>query len=107
MSEEKSKGLKFDQDKPRLDLLPFECLLEVGKVLTFGAKKYSPGNWKVVEDAQSRYQAALLRHFAAMQKGDLLDPESCLLHSAHIATCAIFLIHFDLLKLVAGKQPNE
>jgi hypothetical protein len=33
-------GRKDDQDKNRLDLLPFEALEVVGQVMTYGAKKY-------------------------------------------------------------------
>lgn len=35
-----SKALKLDQGKVPLELLPFEPLVEVGKVLAFGAEKY-------------------------------------------------------------------
>ena len=34
------KGLKFDTDKLRWDLLPMEVIEECVKILTFGAKKY-------------------------------------------------------------------
>lgn len=35
------EGVKFDAGKTRLDLFPPEALEEIGKVLTYGAKKYS------------------------------------------------------------------
>lgn len=35
-----SKGLKFDSDKVPMDLLPYESLEEVAKVLGFGERKY-------------------------------------------------------------------
>ena len=39
------KGLKLDFDKLRWDLLPIECVEEIVRVLTFGAKKYDDNNW--------------------------------------------------------------
>lgn len=88
------EGVKFDQDKPRMDLIPFEALEEIAKVLTHGAKKYAPDNWKIVPDAIPRYEAALLRHFSAYKKGEMLDPESGLPHLAHAGCCLLFLMHF-------------
>ena len=35
-----SEGRKYDGEKPQLYLLPPKSITEVGKVLTFGAKKY-------------------------------------------------------------------
>jgi len=34
-----NEGIKHDAEKPRIDLLPFEALEEVAKVLTFGAER--------------------------------------------------------------------
>ena len=41
-----TEAQKSDAEKNRLDLLPVRPLLDVGKVLTFGAKKYEPRNWE-------------------------------------------------------------
>ena len=38
MNEISITGKKYDQDKVRMDLLPFDSLEEIAKVLTFGAK---------------------------------------------------------------------
>src|SRR5690625_5602535 len=66
-------GLKFDADKPRMELLiqgmP-RALEEVGRVLTFGAQKYAAHSWKHVEDNQNRYWAAKGRHELARAKGE-------------------------------------
>jgi len=92
------EGLKFDNDKLRWDLIPIDCVEEVVKVLTFGAKKYEANNWQKVENAEDRYYAALLRHIVAHRKGEVVDPESGLLHLSHVACNAIFLLYFELLK---------
>jgi hypothetical protein len=75
-----------------MDLLPFEALEEIARVLTYGAKKYAPNNWQKVPDAKERYEAALLRHFSAHKRGEKNDPESGLSHLAHVGCNALFLI---------------
>ena len=92
-------GKKFDDDKIRMDLLMKSCaksLEEVGKVLTFGAKKYSDDNWKKVPDGKKRYIAALHRHLSAYYQGKKIDEESKLDHLAHALCCLIFLYEFEL-----------
>ena len=91
-------GQKHDAEKPRMDLLPFEALEEVAKVLTFGAEKYADNNWQKVDCAEARYTAALLRHLVAIRRGEKRDAESGLLHAAHMATNALFLLWFELQK---------
>lgn len=95
-----SEGIKHDNEKPRMDLLPFEALEEVAKVLTFGAnvKKYADNNWQKVENADARYRAAMLRHFCADQRGKKHDAESGLLHAAHMAANALFILWFEIQK---------
>jgi hypothetical protein len=57
-----SEGKKYDSGKAKMHLLPPKALLEVAKVLTFGADKYGEENWRDVADAQNRYASASLRH---------------------------------------------
>jgi len=40
-SESQDKGVKYDQGKPKMDLIPPNALLAVGAVFEFGAKKYA------------------------------------------------------------------
>ena len=39
-------GLKFDKEKPRLDLIDTGFLNTLGDVLGFGANKYAAHNWR-------------------------------------------------------------
>jgi len=87
------EGTKFDGDKLRWDLIPLESVEEIVKVISFGAKKYAPNNWRKVKDGRERYYAALLRHLTAWRKGEDLDPESGLPHLAHIGCNVIFLMN--------------
>lgn len=83
---------KDDQFKTRLDLIPPEVILELGKVLTFGATKYDANNWQKLPDFEDRYYAAALRHLMAWRLGQNFDEESKLLHLSHALCCVAFLI---------------
>jgi hypothetical protein len=83
-------GLKFDQGKARWSLLPPGVLAQVVDVITFGAKKYGPNNWQLVES--DRYEDALHRHLDARKNGQINDPESGLHHYAHALCNLMFLL---------------
>lgn len=87
---DKSSGLKFDGDKFRWDLLPYDAVEKIVEIMTYGAKKYSPNNWQKVES--SRYIAALMRHIVAEIGGEDYDKESGFLHLAHAACNILFLL---------------
>jgi hypothetical protein len=88
-------GLKNDyiDNKLRWELLPIEEIEEIIKVLSFGAKKYTPNNWKLVDNGIERYYAALMRHIAAWRKGEELDTDSGFKHLSHAACNLIFLLY--------------
>ena len=86
--------LKFDADKTRYDHVPPSAIQGIAAVLTFGARKYKPNNWKNCEDKE-RYVASLLRHIEAYRSGEELDQESGLHHLAHAMTNAAFLIELE------------
>jgi hypothetical protein len=92
-----SEGKKFDHGKPMLALLPFTALEEVGKVLTYGASKYDPHNWRAGM-AWSRLISACLRHIFAFVRGEDRDPETGLSHLAHATCCLLFLLEFTFSK---------
>jgi hypothetical protein len=91
-----SIGKKDDSDKLRYDLLPPFAIEKVVKILTLGAEKYAPGNWKYVEHWKERYTAALMRHLEAYRKGESIDPESGESHLSHMLCCGIFLLEKEL-----------
>lgn len=88
-------GKKNDLGKLRFDLVDADFEEQLAKVITYGANKYAPDNWKKVEDPVNRYYAALRRHLAAWRKGEKVDPESGLNHLAHVAANVMFLMHFE------------
>jgi len=92
-----SGGRKFDGGKLRYGLIPPLAMAEMVKVLTFGAEKYEPDNWKVVPDSLTRYFDAMERHIWAWKMGEDLDPESGIHHLAHAMCCLAFLYEHDVL----------
>jgi Domain of unknown function (DUF5664) len=88
-------GRKFDGGKLQYSLLPPLALEDVVKVLTFGAQKYEPDNWKRVPDAKRRYFDAAQRHIWAYKAGEINDPESGVNHLAHAVCCLMFINDLD------------
>lgn len=68
-------------DKPAMEYMVEEFMLEMGMVLKHGEKKYGPENWKEFPLGEQDYRAAKLRH--AFQRG--IDKDSGLSHLAHCA----------------------
>lgn len=89
-----SAFIKADADKPRMDLLPPYAIAAVARVLGFGARKYSTGNWRKVDD-HGRYIAAALRHVFAHMTGEKLDAESGEPHMAHACCCLLFVLDLE------------
>ena len=102
------EGKKFDSDKPRMDLLPPKAIFEVAKVLSFGAQKYDPENWRLLDNLQSRYTAGALRHIFAHMDGEKDDPESNISHLAHALCCLLFKLEIELENAkIEEEEPRE
>lgn len=84
-------GLKYDTGKLQYSLIPAETLQALAEVLSFGATKYAPNNWQLVQDGERRYLDALYRHLQAYRLGEDVDPESGLHHLSHALTNVAFL----------------
>jgi hypothetical protein len=93
----KTGGRKFDGGKLQYGLLPPLALKATVDVLTFGAEKYEPDNWKNVPDSKRRYFDALQRHLWAWKEGEQMDTESGKHHLAHALCCLMFLYEHDIL----------
>lgn len=89
------EGRKDDQGKRRYGLIPHGALGALADVLTFGAKKYAPENWRKVANWRERYYDATIRHLEAWRAGEYLDPETGLPHLAHALACLVFLYELD------------
>ena len=99
MVDQHAPGAKLDHGKVRMGLVLdgfSDALVEVSKVGTFGARKYSDNGWKYVEDGYARYRDALFRHLFA---ADLNDDESGLPHLAHAAWNLLAMLELTLDKI--------
>jgi hypothetical protein len=110
MAEQQQLGMKFDQEKPRTDLLDRQALEGVAKVLGFGASKYGEHNWRG-GIKHSRLLGAAMRHLLAIMDGEDVDPESGLPHVDHLGCCWMFLSNMqktrpDLDDRFKKEEPN-
>lgn len=88
------EGKKFDGGKPDLSLIPLKALLGVGQVLTYGLIKYKErNNWQKL--APRRVWAAMFRHLADFQAGEVVDKESGMPHIWHAGANMLFLLWME------------
>ncbi len=95
-------GRKDDSGKLQYSLVDPYALAWLVGVLTHGAIRYAPENWRMVENANVRYYEALERHLQAWRTGESDDPDSGMPHLAH-AMCDVMF----LLALGAPRDMNE
>lgn len=91
------EGVKFDEGKPSMSLLPSKPLVEVAKVLDYGKRKYAAHNWRQGID-YSRLYSATQRHLSSWNENEDIDDESKLNHLAHAACDILFLLEYELNK---------
>lgn len=92
-------GIKYDAGKLPYDLMPWDAVDEVVKVLRFGAKKYASRNWEQgVPFRWGRMSAAAFRHLKAWSMGEDDDAETGLSHLAHCLCMLLFLLAHVLRK---------
>lgn len=88
-------GIKDNRSKPRVDLLPSRPLIEIARVLAYGARKYRPHNWRYGLPWGDTY-ASLQRHLMAWNEREDVDPETGISHLAHAGCQLLFLIEYEL-----------
>lgn len=93
------KGSKNNRNKIMMELVDLEWVEDVAAILTYGAEKYAPGNWKqgLPED---EIVGAILRHIKAYRSGERYDPETGFDHRAH--ACCEFM--FWMMLYPAGNR---
>lgn len=93
-------SIKYDDDKPMPALVVSgfaAALLEVSKVATYGAKKYTEDGWRTVPHGEQRYTNAMLRHFLLESTGESIDDEG-MMHAAAVAWNALARLELMLSK---------
>lgn len=96
------EGIKHDDGKLPLGLIPPEAQLAEAAILRHGAAKYGKHNWRKGLE-YSRVIDAALRHIMAWIGGEDLDAESGLSHLAHARCCLGFLIAYE----ASGPQNDD
>ena len=74
-----------------------DFIVEMARVLAFGAEEHGSDNWKKAPESEARdiYLNALLRHALAYAKGNQHCVKDGQYHLAQIAVNAMFLFYFD------------
>lgn len=91
-------GLRKDDGKLRVDLIPADVMEELAHVLTFGAKKYAERNWERGMK-WSKVMGPLERHLLDFKLGRRVDKDSGRLTSAHLLCNVVFLCAYELRKM--------
>ena len=94
-------GAKLDAGKPRPALVLggfARALMEVVKVGTYGAVKYTDNGWMEVPNGDNRYDDAALRHWLTEKIGKPMDTDTELDHAAHQAWNALARLDLILRK---------
>ena len=92
-------AIKFDEGKADWNLMPFEAIEEINKVLEFGAKKYAAWNFAEGKGMSwTRLFNSMMRHMFAWVRGQDNDPESGLSHLAHAGCNIVFLLYYSKYK---------
>jgi len=102
----KEEGLRFNSGKSRHDLIPAYAQEQYAKVMTYGATKYAERNWERGM-AWSKVLASLERHLQAIKRGEDYDPETGLLHSAHVMCNAAFITEYYKIYPEGDDRPHS
>ncbi len=99
-------ALRYDDGKPRHDLIPSYSMNELAKIYTMGAKKYSDWNWSKGMK-WSRVLGSLKRHLNYFEQGVDFDDESKLHHISHVIWNAVTLLeYYKLAPHLDDRQHN-
>lgn len=104
----RGEAQRHNAGKADLSLIPLHLLEGEARVWMHGEKKYSRWQW-TKGMAWGKVVASLLRHLAAWQNGEELDPESGLPHLDHIA-CNVRMLQLYRTEYPEGddrRKPND
>jgi hypothetical protein len=98
-------GLRYDEGKNQIELLPPEWIWGLGEVMTQGARKYAKRNWEKGMK-WSRVVGSLFRHVLKFLAGERYDPETGCHHMLHAAWNCLALVSYDLRGLGENDLPQ-
>lgn len=89
----------------RMELLPWDALMELAEHFAQGALKYEDNNWRRGYDWSLSF-GAMMRHAAQFWMGEDIDPETGSHHMAGAAFHALVLLTFKNLYPELDDRPN-
>ena len=98
-------GIKYDEDKPRYDLIPPEALDGLARLFGMGAKKYSDRNWELGM-GWSRIFAAMMRHAWKWFRGEAYDEQDGQHHLLSVIFCAMALYTYSVRNKGTDDRPK-
>lgn len=96
---------RFNSKKPRMDLLPWDVLLELANHYRVGTEKYGARNWEKGLNWNEGTAASLARHLAAWSNGENIDPENGQHHDLAILWNACSLVAYRLRNIGVDDRP--
>jgi hypothetical protein len=95
--------MKFDGEKARMDLVPWDVVEKAARVFTYGAAKYDDRNYYGL--SQSRLFGAVQRHLTAWYTGKDTDPETGESHLSHALCGVMMLLEKEIHELGPDDRP--
>lgn len=106
MEYDNSNGRKYDQDKPRYELIPPEAIEALAKLYGEGAKKYEARNWEKGM-SWSRIFGALMRHAWSWFRGESYDKETGSHHLINAAWNCIAGYVYEIRQIGEDDRPKQ
>ena len=111
-SDESTTGLRYNEGKVRMDLLPWDALEALAEHYTRGAAKYADRNWEKGMKWNKGCAGSLVRHLGKWSLGEDKDAEG-FYHDVAMAWNALALVTYrlreigedDRHKIVVGHDP--
>jgi|TARA_R110000822_G_scaffold126445_1_gene261674 hypothetical protein len=95
-----------NKGKAEYSLIPMLALEDCARVFMFGRDKYSAWNWADGMDWLVPYDC-MMRHMAAWQGGEDIDPESGLPHLGHAMCNLVMLSMFSKTHPEGDDRPTN
>ena len=93
-----NSGLRYDDGKPRFDLVPPEAMIALAAHYERGARKYADRNWEKGM-AWGKCFASMQRHAWAWSNGEDIDAETDTHHMIAVAWNALALYTYAMRKI--------
>ncbi|GAN79829.1 hypothetical protein Aam_030_062 [Acidocella aminolytica 101 = DSM 11237] len=98
-------GLRYDDEKPRYDLIPPDALHALAVHYTISLKKYPERNWERGM-AWGKCFASLMRHAWAWMRGEDFDPETGSHHMIAAAWNALAIATYHMRGIGNDDRPG-